>query len=103
MVGLSNGASIILFGRNLHSPLPLQSLPYAFYYRYALCPLLFALFRKLAEDAWVFPRGVGSTLRGVVPYGMESSRRPNWPRFNILRLQSQADCFPVWTKYFWDD
>jgi hypothetical protein len=71
MVGLSNGASIILFGKNLHSPLLIQSLPYA--------PCSLRYFENWLHVDGFSLRGVGSTLRGVVPYGTESSRRLSEP------------------------
>ena len=79
-------------------PLPQPPLPYAFYYRFALCPLLLALFRKRVAYASASLRGVGSTLRGVVPYGTESSRRPDGARFNVFFLQGQTNRLPVSTE-----
>jgi len=63
--------------------------PYAFYYRYALCPLLLASFRIRAAYASVSLRGVGST-----------SRRPDGARFNVFFLQRQANRFPIHTELF---
>jgi len=59
-------------------PLPQSPLPYTFYHRYALCPLLL----------------------GDFEYGLHRHRFPDGARFNVFFLQSQPHRFPIHTELF---